>query len=37
MLPRDITQYIQGLRFYLRLPEEQSMAHFRQYLRQLES
>jgi predicted solute-binding protein len=35
MLPRDITQYIQGLRFYLRLPEEQSMAQFRQYLHQL--
>jgi chorismate dehydratase len=36
MLPRDITQYIQGLRYYLRLPEEQSMHQFRQYLHQLE-
>ena len=37
MLPRDITQYIQGLRFYLRRPEEQSIAQFRQYLKQLGS
>lgn len=36
MLPRDITQYIQGLRFYLRLPEQQSMDQFRQYLQQVE-
>jgi chorismate dehydratase len=37
MLPRDITQYIQGLRFYLRLPEEQSMHQFRQYLQQIKA
>lgn len=37
MLPRDIVQYIQGLRYYIGRSEQQAMDLFRQYLQELEA
>jgi len=36
MLPRDIVKYIQGLRYYIGLSEQQAIDRFRQYLKQLD-
>ncbi len=35
MLPREITAYIRGLRYFLRLPEQRAIDRFRHYLQQL--
>jgi chorismate dehydratase len=37
MLPREVLEYIQGLRFFIGVPEERSIALFREYLASLES
>ena len=36
MLPRDITRYVRGFRYYIGLSEQQAMDQFRHYLQQLE-
>ena len=36
MLPRDVVEYIQGIRYYVGRSEQQSIARFREYLEQLE-
>ena len=37
MLPRDVVEYVQGIRFYLGMTEQKSMRVFREYLEQLDS
>ena len=37
MLPRDIVEYVQCVRFYIGMSEQKSMRTFREYLEQLES
>jgi hypothetical protein len=37
MLPREVLEYIQGLRFFIGVPEERSIALFREYLASLGS
>ena len=37
MLPRDVVEYVQGIRFYLGMTEQKSMRTFREYLEQLDS
>ncbi len=37
MLPRDIVDYVQGIRYYLGMSEQKSMRIFREYLQQLDS
>jgi chorismate dehydratase len=36
MLPREITAYIRGLRYFLRLPEQRAIDQFHHYLQQLD-
>jgi chorismate dehydratase len=36
MLPRDIVRYIQGLRYYIRLAEQQAIEQFRHLLHQFD-
>jgi hypothetical protein len=36
MLPKDIVDYIQGLRYYVGLSEQKAIDQFRQYLEQLD-
>ncbi len=36
MLPREVMQYIQGLRYFLRMTEQRAIDRFRQYLKQLD-
>lgn len=36
MLPREVTAYIRGLRYFLRLPEQRAIDQFRHYLHQLD-
>jgi chorismate dehydratase len=35
MLPRDVVEYVQGIRFYLGMTEQKSMRIFREYVEQL--
>ncbi len=35
MLPRDIMQYIQGFRYFLRMNEQRAMEQFQRYLKEL--
>ncbi len=37
MLPRDVVDYVQGIRYYLGMSEQKSMRIFREYLEKLES
>ena len=37
MLPRDIVDYVQGIRYYIGMSEQKSMRIFREYLGQLEA
>lgn len=37
MLPRDIVEYVQGIRYYLGMSEQKSMRIFREYLEQLDA
>ncbi len=37
MLPRDVVEYVQGIRFYLGMTEQKSMRIFREYVEQLDS
>ena len=37
MLPRDIVEYIQGIRYYIGLSEQKAIDQFRQYLEQLDN
>ncbi len=37
MLPRDVVEYVQGIRFYLGMTEQKSIRTFRDYLEQMES
>ncbi len=37
MLPRDVVEYVQGIRFYIGMSEQKSMRIFREYLAQLDS
>lgn len=36
MLPREVTEYIRGLRYFMRIPEQRAIDQFRQYLQQLD-
>jgi len=36
MLPRDISRYIRGFRYYIGLSEQQAIDQFRHYLQQLD-
>jgi chorismate dehydratase len=36
MLPRDVMQYIQGFRYFLRMTEQRAMEQFQDYLKQLD-
>ena len=37
MLPRDVVEYVQGIRYYLGMSEQKSIRIFREYLEKLES
>ena len=37
MLPRDVVEYVQGIRFYLGMTEQKSMRTFREYMEQLDA
>ena len=37
MLPRDVVDYVQGIRYYLGMSEQKSMRIFREYIEQLEA
>ncbi len=36
MLQREVTEYIRGLRYFMRIPEQRAIAQFRHYLQQLD-
>jgi predicted solute-binding protein len=36
MLPRDVVEYIQGIRYFIGLSEQKAIDQFRQYLEQLD-
>jgi predicted solute-binding protein len=36
MLPRDVTRYLQGFRYYIGLAEQQAIERFRHCLQQLQ-
>ena len=37
MMPRDIVEYVQGLRYYIRMSEQRAIDRFRQYLGELDT
>ncbi len=37
MLPREVVQYIQGLRYFIRMAEQRAIDQFQQYLKQLDA
>ena len=37
MLPRDVVNHLQGVRFFMGLSEQKGLNTFREYLNQLES
>jgi predicted solute-binding protein len=36
MLPREVMQYIQGFRYFLRMTEQRALEQFQHYLKQLD-
>ena len=35
MLPRDVVEYVQGIRYYVGRSEQQAITRFREYLEEL--